>query len=256
MGICLDTSKPFGPEARAFARAVLRTYAAEKLTDEGIELQKKTLGHINSRLPEHGKWAKQLITAYRNENDHEAILRLQLDIWELYKSTLPLEGSICLDWARLIICEYQQRGDDVAAMQFHEDVRTALDTTTAQYVAWSRQGIRMHKKAGRIAEALVVLEDVWHRLHPDSKVYRAWTAELNDMYEAFERRRDAIAICETVWTDSLRRTPSNTSQWRFRVRTAGYMLAKAYRRDQRLGDAGVVEAKCRELEDDPSVLSS
>ncbi|KAH8689266.1 hypothetical protein GQ44DRAFT_734401 [Phaeosphaeriaceae sp. PMI808] len=231
-------------EARTFARAAIRTYVAADLVEDALRFQEAFLHRLDHRLPEHSLWAKELVISYRAVKGPEQALQLQRSNWELYQTTLGPNSDITLDWARSIVREHQSAGDHHEAILFHQQIRISLDPTTAQYVAWSRQQIQMLHKLDRVEEALLVMEDVWRHLQPDSAGHRAWATQLSAQYEAVGRADAAVVVCEAAWTAiklSLGRLP-NDRTWKYHAHGAALMLAKVYRRNNRIEDAMALEA--------------
>ena len=236
-------------EVRALAWAAIRTYVAANLSQDALQFQESFLHRLDPRSPEHNLWAKELVARYRTVKGPEQALQLQRSNWELYQTALGPNSDITLDWARSIVSEHQSAGDRQEAILFHRQVRRSLDPTTAQYVAWSRQQIKMLQKLNQNDEALLVIEDVWRHLRPDSAGYRAWTAQLSEQYEAAGRADAAVAVCEAAWTainTFLDRLP-NDNAWKYHAHGAALMLAKAYRRNNRIEDAGSIEAMSESL---------
>lgn len=236
-------------EARTFARAAIKTYLAANLAQEALEFQESFLRRLDPRSSEHSSWAKELVVRYRAIKQPEEVLQLLRINWELYQTILGPNNQITLDWARSIVSEYQSLGDDSEAILFHEQVGDSLDPSTAQYVAWSRQHIQMLQRSGQNDRAILTTEKVWHTLQPHSTGYRAWTAQLSERYEAAGRPDAAVGVCEAAWASIntyLSRLP-NEKHWKYHAHGAALMLAKVYRRNNRIEDADALEAISRSL---------
>ncbi|KAH7079282.1 hypothetical protein BKA63DRAFT_262789 [Paraphoma chrysanthemicola] len=249
ISILLAKSRSLSPEQSALARAVIRTFTAAKLHQEAMELDETILQHLNPRQPDFSVWAKQLITTYQKNGHDEKIYPLQLQCWETCRTEAGPGSDSALDWARSIIRGYQLKGEDALAIEFQETVRALLDPRTPQYIAWSRQLIQMHQKSNQPAEALAVTQSVWRHLGPETKGYRPWTAQLSEQYDTLGRPNDALAVVEAAWTaigTYLARYPNDIA-WKYQARGAGLLLAKAYRRHQRIEEANALEAKCNAL---------
>ncbi|KAH7078584.1 hypothetical protein FB567DRAFT_534238 [Paraphoma chrysanthemicola] len=247
--IMLAKCKILVSEQSALARAVIRTYTTANLQEEALELDEAILQHLSPRQPDYSVWAKQLITTYQKTGHDDKILPLQLKCWETCKTCAGAASDYALDWARSIIRGYQLKGEDAQAIAFQETVRTLLDPRTPQYIAWSRQLIQMHQKSNQPAEALAVTQSVWRHLGPETKGYRPWTAQLSEQYDTLGRPDDALAVVEAAWTAIgvyLARFPNDIA-WKYQARGAGLMLAKAYRRHQRIDEAIALEVKCKAL---------
>jgi len=217
---------------------------AADLDEDALRFQEAFLHRLDHRLPEHSLWAKELVISYRAVQGPEQALRLQRSNCELYQTTLGPDSDITLDWARSVVRGYQSVGDHDEAILFHQQIRISLHSTTAHYIAWSRQQIQMLHKLDRVEEALLVMEDVWRHLQPDSAGYRAWAAQLSAQYETVGRADAAVAVCEAAWTTiklSLDRFP-NDRTWKYQAHRAALMLAKVYRRNNRIEDAMALEA--------------
>ncbi|KAF2741998.1 alpha/beta-hydrolase [Sporormia fimetaria CBS 119925] len=236
-------------EGSTFANSVIQLYKVGSDSHTTIQLQERVLGSMDPRFAQHNVCARELLKSYREIGRSERILPFQLETWELYNRVQGPASEAALDWARSIVREYQRCDREMDAVEFHHNVWKLLHRETPQFVSWSRQLIRMRELLGHKDEALQVTEEVWRHLSPLSPGYQAWTSQLSTQYGAAGRPDDAIRVCEAVWV-AYGRLLSREQQslgWRYHTRTAGIMLAKAYRRHNRLEEAAAIESKCEEL---------
>jgi hypothetical protein len=249
MAAILNSPRDFEFEVYGFARTAFRTYANAGLNQEIIDTRQRLLRRIDPRSLQHSIWSKELVASYKKLGYKDRILPLHLESWELYKDGIGPESEITLEWARAAMCIYKEQGRHEEALQFWQTVRCSLDPSSARYIAWSRYMMHMYKRQNRYAEALEVTAEVWRNIQPEVTGYRAWTAQLSEQYEAAGRSNDAIAVCESAWTainQRLEREP-NSNDWKYQLRGAGSMLANAYRRQGRDGEADAVEEQCTQV---------
>jgi tetratricopeptide (TPR) repeat protein len=249
MAAILNSPRDFEFEVYGFARTVFRTYAIAGLKQEIVDTRQRIRDRIDARSLQHSMWSKELVASYKKLGYKDRILPLHLETWELYKDAIGAESEVTLEWARAAVCIFKEQGRHEEALQFWQTVRCSLDPASARYIAWSRHMMHMYKRQNRNAEALTVTAEVWRNIQPEVTGYRAWTAQLSEQYEAAGRSNDAIAVCESAWTainQRLEHEP-NSDDWKFQLRGAGFMLANAYRRHGRVGEADAVEERCDQV---------
>jgi hypothetical protein len=238
------------PETLKFMKAAIQTYTGLNLLQDAIDLQESSLKDINVLSPYHSTWSKELVSKYIMKGDTNYARQLQRDTWELYAKS-GSGSPLALEWARMIVRDYQLQNQHLDALAFHRTVQRNLNPTSAPYIAWSRQYIKMAENSEQSEEVLSVTEEVWRQLDCSSSGYYAWTSQLSQTYDNMKRPGDAIMVCENAWEAIRQRLARNSKDriWKYRTKLYGLLLAKVYRQHGRIEDATAVEARCSEFDE-------
>ena len=233
-----DGYKPeFQRDIRTFALAVVRKFSNAGRFAEALEVQRGLRERLVPQAPDHSAWSHDILGTYLKIGDTAAAMQFRFDTWDLYRTALGAGSATAMDWARMIVRQYQIEGDDDAAIEFHSRVRGLLDPTTSTYISWARQLVRMYHQQQREADELAVIEDVWRHLNLNSHGYRAWTTELASKYQKMGQKDKAVLVLETVYTAIRERMESQTGRpdeiWKYHERGIAFSLTQAYKQNGR-----------------------